>query len=352
MNKKRKILFGIGLVIFLVSGASYSIFWWKTAHYLENNLQEWAKAMQQQGYEVAYEKFEGAGFPFKLEVILKNPSLRYKGLGVFSFKTQGDVHIQSSLFRVQQLTWLSKSPTYITYGLSDKDEKQIAINVSTLSARVNTWGAGLNRQALLTLQDVSVKSATMHAHADKLLLENFEVETPTRLKIDLQASNINPGVKLSPPFNRDIQSLNLIFRFDINKPLTSKNISTFLKALSSEGGTVEIENIELAWGKLIFKANGTLTLDEVQQPIASFSASIQGLDLILDQLAEQKVIKPHIAHLAKLTFSFLKKPSSDLKDSSSHQISLSYQNGEFSLGNLTLFRFPPIRWFTQNSNSR
>lgn len=324
----------------LILCAGYSVMWWKAAHQLEDQVQAFFTDVTKQGWSISYDTFQIRGFPFKLEGMLKNPSLNRQDFGSVIVKTDGKLYVASSLFRSNVLTFSSEGKTYFVYTF-DTPEHKIDLTGDHMEGEVSLVGQRFNRSARLILENVEMRTPFNQTKVEYVKLENVEVDMPARLKMIFEARQINPGLKLSPPFDQKIRLINLTTRLDLEGKRGFGDIPTLLKALAHEGGTFEIEKAEIDWGDLALNASGTLTLDELKQPIASFGATVKGLDKILDQLVKLRLVKPQVAQIAKLTLFVFKEPSSVSNEPSSHKISLSFQNGELSVGSIPLMRFSP-----------
>lgn len=78
-----------------------------------------------------------------------------------------------------------------------------------------------------------------------------------------------------------------------------------LAAWRDDGGTIELQSIDLGWGPLALAADGTIALDKDLQPMGAFSARIMGYDAILDALVAGGHIKQNEAALARMGLSMM-----------------------------------------------
>ena len=109
-----------------------------------------------------------------------------------------------------------------------------------------------------------------------------------------------------------------------------------------EGGTLEVERVELVWGALSGTANATMALDAAMQPMGSGTASIQGYGEIVDALVANGQMKPGDALLARLGLGVLAKPGRDGRPQLEGPITL--QNSELRVAQIRVARLPRFTW--------
>lgn len=336
------------VIILLGICAVYSVFWWKVASTLEKELQLQIESLKKEGYETTYEEFNVSGFPFNFQITFKKPYVSRQVPEYLLFKTEGELCASLSwwsyLMEKGALSLSSKGKTCLEYTC--KPYGMIKLSAENLSIKAGLEGEKLNRYLWLSLQEADFQSTSAHVYADNIIFQNFKVsdsDAPTRLKVTFEAHQVDSGLKLSAPLGQKIKFIHLAGRLNLDQTLP-RGIPALLNVLSREGGVVEVEKAGIDWGELALNGNGTLTLDEFKQPVASFSVTMRGLDKILDELAEQKVIKRGVAQIAKGILSALKESPVSITELPSHRISVSFQNGEISVATIPLFRVPPIRW--------
>ncbi len=112
-----------------------------------------------------------------------------------------------------------------------------------------------------------------------------------------------------------------------------------LAAWSANGGTVEVERLNLEWGAVEISAEGTLTLDRSLRPEAAFSAEIAGYGGLLDLLAEQGRMKPRDASFAKTFLNLMAKKKAGRRVI---ETPVTAQGGMLFVGPLPLLKLAPV----------
>ena len=323
---------------------------WKIAAIiLEKKLQTQIEALQSKGIQLTYESFKISGFPFRCEAVWNNPHFSQRPSGDTIFKVKGDLRAGLSWPSYFQKGGIFTVSTQgrSTFIFGSKLYGNFRIGAKSLEATIDIPDKKEHLPPLkLTAHGASFQTPLGESQAETLVFENsrvLESSIRTLLKFSFKAHNLDPGFPLPKPFDQKVKIFHLRGRFDLNNKKFPLNFPRLIRAFSQEGGTIELENADVEWGEINLRANGTFTLDELKQPIASFSARIIGLEGVLNGLVTQGVLTKGAAQLSGLALDFFKKPSPQDK-SEAHEVSLTLQNGELSLGPVTLFRFPPLRW--------
>ena len=115
-----------------------------------------------------------------------------------------------------------------------------------------------------------------------------------------------------------------------------------LDAWRTDGGTLELESLGIAWPPLDVAASATLALDEDLQPEGSGTATIAGYDRIVDALAAAGMLKRNEAAFAKIALGLLAKPRPD--GTAEIAAPLRLQGGALYLGPARIARLPHIGW--------
>jgi len=113
-------------------------------------------------------------------------------------------------------------------------------------------------------------------------------------------------------------------------------------AWRDSGGTAELDNFVLQWGKLAITGSGTLALDSELQPIGGFSGAVAGYEDLMTALVTAGRMKPSDARLARIGLAMLAKAGPDGRPAIG--TSFTIQNGAMLLGPAKLGPAPRITW--------
>lgn len=110
-----------------------------------------------------------------------------------------------------------------------------------------------------------------------------------------------------------------------------------------EGGTLEIKNLDLAWGPAKLSGNGTLGLDDGLQPEAALAAHITGHQKTVDALVAAGIVRQNVAQGVKLVLDMMARRTGPGTEPEI-RLPLSIQGRVIYVGPARLLRLPQIRW--------
>ena len=161
------------------------------------------------------------------------------------------------------------------------------------------------------------------------------------LRFTLVAEGVNAPALARLPLGNTLQRVLLEARLVGDFPL--ENVLESLGAWRDRGGTLELDKVDIRYGRLGVRASGTLALDRNLQPIGALTARIEGFLGAIDALREADIIRPRDAAMAKLVLGALaKRPAGGGPRALS--LPLSVQDRKLSVGPVPLMEIPEIRW--------
>ena len=110
MRKRLLLLFSAVIII-----GGYTLGWFYLSHQLQNRVEGLAQQWHKKGWQVAYQDLRVTGYPFKLNVIVENLELSYKGI-VKSW-VEGETHVSAAIWRPQQIISWAGGKHHVTFSL-------------------------------------------------------------------------------------------------------------------------------------------------------------------------------------------------------------------------------------------
>ncbi|HML10297.1 MAG TPA: DUF2125 domain-containing protein, partial [Stellaceae bacterium] len=149
------------------------------------------------------------------------------------------------------------------------------------------------------------------------------------------------GLPAAPPgFNPTVNDLG--FGVTLMGDFPGGPLRQAAKQWRENGGTVELDHLDLRWGDMQINGSGTLALDNDLQPIGGFSGGVSGFDQLLNGLVAAGRLKASDARVARLALALMAKTGPDGRPEIA--ASLTIQNGEMFLGPAKLGPAPRIDW--------
>ena len=343
MRRRTGLLLVVALLLILTGG--YTAFWFIAADKIEQGLREWAEMARAQKIETSWQKLRVGGFPFAFRIELSDVVLRDEASNQ---PREARMPVMSASahpwsFRV----WHLAAPRGLkaTVGADAKPAAALSAGI----AEGVVWAAPEGGATIwLSLETPRFESgeAVGARNADFwLMLPARAPETHHDSNLALAADLHDVTLPQAPnPFRNLLDELAL--GITIKGPIPSGPPRQAATAWRDEGGTAELDNVTVRWGKLAVSGSGTLSLDGDLQPIGGFSGAVAGYDELMNALVMAGRMKASDARLARIGLAMLAKAGPDGRPAIT--ASFTIQNGEMFLGPAKLGPAPKIPWDQPN----
>lgn len=345
-----KLLF-ISTVIGVIGVAAYSLFWFVAASQLKSQIVVWIDARRAEGMTVEFADYEIKGYPDSLRLVLEKPALAVPGaarpwawradLAVATVRPWwwGRVKVSMPGQHWATVTLNGRTQTFAgaarrldaDLGISDGRIKAIAVDLAGIDFKDSKTGDTLLiDQARVSLKDLKDSPPDYNASAIDLQIAAQELRVPPSL--------IRP---YRLPLGNRIARLEV--EAGIMGEIPAGPWPSALAPWRDKGGTVEFKQLDVTYGELAMFSNGTLSLDGALQPIAAFTARVQGFIETVDTLRKQGIIHGRDAIAAKLILGALAKKS-EPDGTLTVSLPLTLQERQLFAGPVLLGRVPEVRW--------
>ena len=331
-----------GVALTAVVLSLYSAIWLGLARQARGRLDAQFARERERGVSLSVGSEETGGFPFRLEVRLTD------------VVADGLPHMAKGHFTVPTVIawarpWRLDAWRFVLPGGASIDGPQ---GTATFGKLVGTAGTVLGPGATpggelvdIQLENVSVKSGDRTALLAAGTLTLHLPPTPPRaheeplFSMALHAHRITLPNGVAPLGEQvDHVKLDATWR----GPLPPGKLADALSAWRDDGGTIEVQGIDLGWGPLSLLADGTLALDKTLQPLGAFSARIMGYDAILDALIASGGIKQNDASLVRMGLSMMTQRGAD--GTPQLKTPVSVQDDAVFLGPARLVKLGRVEW--------
>ena len=275
---KIKALFGL-----LAGGViAYSGLWYSMGLNIERQIVERMDNLREKGIRVEHSPPELTGFPYRMEITLRDISLNAQKFGwrgkAASATAIGHVWAPDHWFLRLRGTYATALNGALTLTSADNlssirwdenDTMQIGIDLSTMDTGGALFGSG----------GIKAEKAELHLlipaageQSDRGLL------SPLVFKGALRVAKASNGTK-------DYRSLD---RGEMLFALHGKGLDSWSKeALENwrdAGGTFEITGLSMSWGPSDLDGNASLSLDEELRPIGAATVTLKNAEMLLKNL--------------------------------------------------------------------
>jgi hypothetical protein len=333
--------------LMLALAAAYTGFWFYAAGLTRDAVTAWVEARRAQGYQVSFDSLLLDGYPLLIRVTVEAPAV-VSPPAAFAWDWKGptlvmeaqpwdpdrvSIHVPGDHRLVvvepgRRMALAARSPTVdlaVTGTLSRSsttllhaEDLEIAVEDASSSARIDRV------DALVT------------AHAPEEL--DHTVET---LDIDLTATGVVLATDTDLPLGKEIARA--AFKASLLGDLPPAPVPAQSLALwRDDGGTVDLKRLDLAYGPLTVRGEGTAALNRALQPMGAFTARIEGFNETVEALQKRGLLRDSDAASAKFLLGALalRKPTQP----PSIDVAVTIQEQRLFVGPVALLTLPEVRW--------
>jgi hypothetical protein len=344
MRRSRLVL--VILLLALLAGG-YAGAWFYVAGQVRGALQDWAEARRVEGYTVGWDRYAISGFPGRVHVVIEKP-VYGKAAATPGYEARAPVLVgeawpwapQRWHVTVPQGARLAVEPaasrSAMTAQLEAADIRVEPREADATAPRGIAVAVVADRVGI----DADVHVAIGHVEAETVLPSHAvagHLETWLAGRVRLVELHLPVPV---PPLGDIVDEIALRLRVKGTIPGGPRREA--LAAWRQDGGTVEIDDLTVAWARLHAAATGTLALDEALQPEGALTATISGYAEIIDALVLEGTMKTGDAALAKLALGLLAKPGAG--GASEITAPVTAQSGRLFIGPARIARLPNFTW--------
>ncbi len=346
---RRRLLAIVVALPIVLAGATFGAWLWLTAS-VRTAVEQWAQQQRAGGTDVTWQALDVSGPPWRLTSHIDGAKIgRTDGplpwswsppplaLDVFPLKLDEFGLAAGGLHRVDLLL--------------DGRPRRLVIATTAAGARVRLDGDGLLAALAGRAQDLqfSVVDEPFELRAAQ---GEIAIERPpsagrpaAALAVSLIAMARFDGVVLpvipTGPFGQTVELIGAAG--ELRGVLPKAPPAQALEAWRADGGTLELQRLELIWGPLRAVADGTLALDADLQPVAALVARVQGLTDAIDAMELAALIDGRTAAIARLAVvAFSRVP--DGGGVPELQVPVTIQDRQLSLGPVRLVTLPRLAW--------
>jgi hypothetical protein len=346
MRRSLRLILVFIVPLALLAGA-YAGTWFYLAGMVRTSIQNWAEARRVEGFTVGWDRYAISGFPLALTLAIEKPVFG-RASAAPGYEAHADRLVAMAWPWALRRWHATTGPAQLRVEPGPA-RPMLTLDVLglelALAPRADEGPQRRPGNSLTILADnltatSGARLAAGHVEAqadlpDGPVATHREIWTDGTFELDRLV--LPTGV---PPLGETVDRL--AGRFAVKGTIPPGPRRSALAAWSEDGGTLELERIELEWGKLKTVGSGTLALDKDLQPEGALTATIRGHNEVIDALVGSGSLKEGDAALAKLALGLLAKPASDGGQQINAPVSI--QSGQIFVGPIRLARMPNFTW--------
>lgn len=334
----------LGLLI--AAGLAASAAWYSGARALRGQIDDWADAQRANGYTIDYAAPRIDGFPLHYRIAAMDAKLGGTTADGTAWQWRGP------LVRAEARPW---RPSEITVYLPPEQETVFerdgrAVRLPTrMKDGVVRLDLRRSREAMrLDARDVTVSlPADRQAAAESVQIHLVRPEPdpalppPPTLAVDVRVDRLTLPAGTDNPFGPEVAVLALAA--DLFGRLPAQATRPALAAWRDSGGRATIHNVTVATGPARIDAEGTVALDETEQPVANLDARIAGHRAILSAMADRGVVaRDHVNSIGFVLDLLAKAPAGG--GPPVLEVPVKVRGGQLYAGPVPIAPIPPIFW--------
>lgn len=335
----------IGPAAFLVAVLiGYPAYWYYTAGIAQSLVLDWVKAQRADGYTVRHGPLETSGFPFVVRLTVPDPSAEHPSQG-WTWRSH-DLTLELPPWDLQRIRFEIAGQQRLRIQPKPRKE-DFTFQVGAAAGVAQIGGDGELRALSVDLRELRVTEAEAGGmfQTDRLLAD---LSRPDHPAISHTERSLGVSVRLENTAISQIDARPLGSRIaivqasaDIFGPIHGESLAQAVESWRQAGGTLEINWLNLVWGALDLRANGTAALDETLRPLGALTADIRGYEETLEALAEAGLVRRDMLPASRVTLNLLAR-----KDTTDGRrvltIPLTAQDGALFLGPIRLTGLPAL----------
>lgn len=336
--------------VLLLAVAAYAVYWRVFATRIPDIIATWAAQQRARGYVVSYGKIAVTGFPGVFRVSVVDPVLaradtravwRWHGGAIVS--RVGPFDFRATPFRVT-------GGSNLTYA-APPGARPVAATAARLSGRVMLTAGGQPDDGVLKLEKLRLRAPD---DAGGIRAASARVEArwqaPTgnsahngRVDFTWTVSDIDiPKGRAGPlgPRVRRFSGATSLTRLGADLARIDDPRAAII-AWRDGKGKLLIHALRVAWGPLLFQAEGTLALDKDMRPLGTMRTRTQGYREILAALVRKGLVpRDRAAKILLMLNFFSRKPAGG--GPREIALPLAARDGALYLGPVKLAPLPPL----------
>src|SRR4051812_21227620 len=260
MRRRTRLGLVIAILLLIASFGAYTAFWFIAAGKIEDGLKEWARSARDQKIEASWRGLRVSGFPFAFRVELTDTALRDEAINPV---TEIRLRLLAGStrpwrFRVWHLP--AAHGLNVSAGTEEKPVAKLTARAAQGAVSATAEGGAtiwlsLDEARFASSEEIGAREAHFW-----VILPPRTPETHTENNLAVAADLHQATVPQAPsPFRNLVDEL--AFGLTVKGAIAPGPARQVAAAWRDTGGTAELDNFSLRWGRLAITGSGTLALD-------------------------------------------------------------------------------------------
>jgi hypothetical protein len=327
----------------LVAFGAYTAYWFVSASSVEAGLVQWIERQKQAGYDIAHSGMKTTGYPLTLTVAVDKPIIS-QGTDEANWAWSSDrIEAAAGMFGLNEpvITAVGPHRLLVSRGVLTGDW---LVTTERLELRPSIGADGLTQLDAVIEQGEAVEQIdgdTFSAKAISFSVRpqqagNGDLKDLVHMKASLDGI-VLPN-RAAGPLGPAVDHAVLVGT--LAGPLPSRFDQQHLAVWRDAGGTMDIHALNLDWGGVEARAEGSVSLDQQLRPIGALTSRVAGYEILIDALVKGKVVRENDSGMIKVVLGLLARRDSDGR--MVLKVPVSAQDGMLTMGPIPLLPLPDV----------
>lgn len=274
MSRKQFLTCVIGPTLLAV--AVWTGWWFHASRQAMGLFQDWVTEQRDAGIDTQFARVTSSGYPFSITLTVDRFGMAGPGRGWFISAERMDVSFPP--WRFDEYAYRSQAPVRIGF-IGIPGSLRTPIVLESVSGAYSVANASAPHRVTVDARDMSGPQG-MAAKSLSLTLEIPETPPVASSAVALEGSLSLEDAMIAPlvPEGLAEQVETASLAVLVSGPISTGGSALKRLALWRDGGgIVDVSDIILRWGAMDVTGDGTVTVDAVMRPLASFALKVGGL---------------------------------------------------------------------------
>tara|TARA_A100001037_G_scaffold38670_1_gene29718 strand:+ start:6289 stop:7377 length:1089 start_codon:yes stop_codon:yes gene_type:complete len=312
----------------------HTLYWHQGISAAERAIEDWSQAIRDRGGSVELAELHYGGYPFAFEVRAESVAIETMPSDLAWTWQGGAIHGRASIWTPNAITADLSGGHELRLTAQGTDTRSI-VGFETAIAEIESSQGGV-RFLEAALSNIHIHSTTLTKPVTIRSLGVSGVREhspgdPVTLRLRGRIHQAQLPIVETTALSTVIEQIawKLSAKGYLPRSLQGRDLASW----RDNGGTIDVESLALRWGALTVDAEGTLSLDKRNRPLAALTATVRGHRVVIDSLVQAGRIRPAEGAAAKIGLSVF----SDSAENGGIVLPLTAQNGWLTAGPLRIF---------------
>ncbi len=326
----------------------YTAYWFGTAAGVESGLVQWMEDQRRAGVQIEHSGLETKGFPLSLTVAVNKPIVS-QGVEEADWAWSSTrIEAAAGLFGLDEpvIDAIGPHRLLVSRGVMTGDW---LVTTERLVVRPSLSTDGVTQVEALVQDGVAAEQIDGDTYAAKTITLSLRPQQSDDgdqdlIHVSASADDVTLPPRASGPLGPSVDKATLVGT--VQGPVPSRFDAKQLTTWRDAGGTVDVHALNLNWGGVDARAEGTVSLDQQLRPLGALTSRVSGFNTLVDALVEGGVVRRKDSGMIKAVLGLLARR--DDEGRKVLKVPVTAQDGMLTMGPIPLLPLPDVTTIARN----